>query len=86
VRSRRRRSTSGLLTVGCLAYLSLPWRAPMREPEPERVRIGISMSDLTMDQFMDIEDGWPREPTARRKRNPPPVRDRSALHCTVESV
>jgi phage terminase large subunit len=37
-------------------YLSLSWRAPMREPEPARVPIGISMSNLTMDQFMDIED------------------------------
>jgi hypothetical protein len=30
--------------------------ARRREPEPEKVPIGISMSDLTMDQFMDIED------------------------------
>jgi hypothetical protein len=37
-------------------YLSLSWRAPMRDPEKEKVPIGISMSDLTMDQFMDIED------------------------------
>lgn len=37
-------------------YLSLSRRAPMREPEPEKVPIGMSMSNLTMDQFMDIED------------------------------
>jgi phage terminase large subunit len=37
-------------------YLSLSWRAPMRELEPAKVPIGISMSNLTMDQFMDIED------------------------------
>jgi hypothetical protein len=28
----------------------------MREPEPAKVPIGISMSDLTVDQFMDLED------------------------------
>jgi phage terminase large subunit len=37
-------------------YLSLSWRAPMREPEPAKVPIGISLPDMTMDQFMDIED------------------------------
>jgi hypothetical protein len=40
--------------------LSLSWRAPMREPEPEKVPIGIPLPDLTMDQFMDLEDGWSR--------------------------
>jgi hypothetical protein len=39
-------------------YLSLSWRSPMREPEPEKVPIGIPLPDITMDQFMDIEDGW----------------------------
>ena len=39
-------------------YLSLSWRAPMREPEEEKVPIGLPLPDLTMDQFMDIEDGW----------------------------
>jgi phage terminase large subunit len=39
-------------------YLSLSWRAPMREPEPAKVPIGISVSNLTMDQFMDLEDSW----------------------------
>jgi phage terminase large subunit len=39
-------------------YLSLAWRAPMREPELEKMPIGIPLPDMTMDQFMDIEDGW----------------------------
>ena len=39
-------------------YLSISWRAPMREPEEEKVPIGIPLPDMTMDQFMDIEDGW----------------------------
>ena len=39
-------------------YLSLSWRAPMREPEEEKVPIGLPLPDLTMDQFMDIEDCW----------------------------
>ena len=38
--------------------LSLSWRAPMRKPELEKVPIGIPPSDMTMDQFMDLEDGW----------------------------
>jgi len=39
--------------------LSLSWRAPMREAEKEeKVPIGIPLPDLTMDEFMDIEDGW----------------------------
>lgn len=42
--------------AGAVHYLSLSWRSPMREPEPERVPIGIPLPDLTMDQFMDIED------------------------------
>ena len=33
-------------------------KARSAEPEPEKVPIGISLPDLTMDQFMDIEDGW----------------------------
>src|ERR1700722_7877508 len=37
-------------------YLSLSWRAPMREPEEEKAPIGIPLSDLSFDQFMDIED------------------------------
>ena len=37
-------------------YLSLSWRAPMREPEPEKVPIGLPLPDMTMDQFMDLED------------------------------
>jgi phage terminase large subunit len=39
-------------------YLSLSWRAPMREPGPAKVPIGIPLPDMTMDQFMDPEDGW----------------------------
>ena len=39
--------------------LSLSWRAPMREPEKEeKVPVGIPLPDLTMDEFMDVEDGW----------------------------
>ena len=30
----------------------------MREPEEEKVPTGLPLPDLTMDQFMDIEDGW----------------------------
>jgi hypothetical protein len=30
----------------------------MREPEPEKVPIGIPLPDMAMDQFMDLEDGW----------------------------
>jgi hypothetical protein len=36
----------------------------MREPEEEKVSIGIPLSDMTMDQFMDLEDSW----SARRDR------------------
>ena len=39
-------------------YLSLSWRAPMREPEEEKVSIGIPLPNMTMDQFMDLEDSW----------------------------
>ena len=46
--------------------LSLSWRAPMREPEPEKVPIGVSMSDLSFDQFMDIEDSEDRIDKERR--------------------
>jgi hypothetical protein len=45
-------------------YLSLSWRAPMREPEEEKVSIGIPLPNMTMDQFMDLEDSW----SARRDR------------------
>jgi len=30
----------------------------MREPEGEKVPIGIPLPDMTFDQFMDIEDSW----------------------------
>ena len=35
--------------------------APMREPEEKKVPIGLPLLDLTMDQFMDIEDGWSKQ-------------------------
>jgi len=38
--------------------LSLSWRAPMREPEGEKVPIGLPLPDVTMDEFMDIVDSW----------------------------
>ena len=39
--------------------LSLAWRAPMREPTPpEKLPAGIPLPDLTMDEFMDLEDTW----------------------------
>jgi hypothetical protein len=37
-------------------YLSLSWRAPMREPEPEKKPAGIPLPDRTFDQFMELED------------------------------
>ena len=43
-------------------YLSISWRAPMREPEPEQKPAGISLPGLTMDQWMDIEDSPSRRP------------------------
>jgi hypothetical protein len=30
----------------------------MREPEEQKVPIGLPLPNLTMDQFMDIEDSW----------------------------
>ena len=30
----------------------------MRELEEEKVPIGLPLPDMTMDQFMDLEDGW----------------------------
>lgn len=39
-------------------YLSLSWRAPMREPELQKVPVGLPLPDITFDQFMDIEDSW----------------------------
>jgi hypothetical protein len=36
----------------------------MREPEEEKVSIGIPLPDMTMDQFLDLEDSW----SARRDR------------------
>ena len=45
---------------------SLSWRAPMREPEEEKVPIGLPLPDMTMDQFMDIEDSEDRIDKKRR--------------------
>jgi phage terminase large subunit len=39
-------------------YLSLSWRAPMREPEEDKLPIGLALPDMTMDQFMELEDSW----------------------------
>jgi hypothetical protein len=36
----------------------------MREPEEKKVPIGIPLPDMTMDQFMDLEESW----SARRDR------------------
>ena len=41
-----------------LSCLSLSWRAPMREPEEKKLPIGLPLPDITIDQFMDIEDSW----------------------------
>jgi hypothetical protein len=30
----------------------------MRELEEQKVPIGLPLPDLTMDQFMDVEDSW----------------------------
>jgi hypothetical protein len=30
----------------------------MREPEGEKVPIGLPLTDMTMDEFMDIVDSW----------------------------
>ena len=48
----------GIARRGWLRRLSLSWRAPMRELELEKVPIGLPLPDMTMDQFMNIEDGW----------------------------
>jgi hypothetical protein len=36
----------------------------MLEPEEKKLPIGVPLPDITMDQFMDIEDGW----SARQER------------------
>jgi len=43
-------------------YLSISWRAPMREPEPEEKPAGVALPYLTMDQFMEIEDSFSKRP------------------------
>ena len=30
----------------------------MREPELQKVPVGLPLPDITFDQFMDIEDSW----------------------------
>jgi hypothetical protein len=47
-----------------LLPISLSWRVPVREPEEKKLPIGVPLPDITMDQFMDIEDGW----SAREER------------------
>ena len=49
---------SPLLLIAMMDTLSLSWRSPMRESEPEKMLIGIPLPDLMMDQFMDLEDSW----------------------------
>ena len=34
------------------------WRYRHQQPEEEKVPIGLPLPDMTMDQFIDIEDGW----------------------------
>jgi phage terminase large subunit len=41
-------------------YLSLSWRAPMREPVEDKVPVGVPLSGLTMDEFMDFEEDQSR--------------------------
>ncbi len=41
--------------------VSLVRRSPFQasfSPMPESFLIGLPLPDMTMDQFMDIEDGW----------------------------
>jgi hypothetical protein len=39
----------------------------MREPDVEKAPIGIPLSDLSFDQFMDIEDSEDRIDKRRRR-------------------
>jgi hypothetical protein len=39
-------------------YLSLAGRAPMRPAEPPPPPVMVPMNQITMDQFMDLEDDW----------------------------
>ena len=56
----RWQSDSALASDGADGWrcLSLSWRAPMREPEEKKLPIGLPLSDITVDQFMDIENSW----------------------------
>jgi hypothetical protein len=45
----------------------------MREPEEKKAPIGLPLRDITMDQFIDIEDGW----SAQEER----VRPSRVLQC-----
>jgi hypothetical protein len=38
----------------------------MREPEEEKAPIGVALTDLSFDQFMDIEDSEDRIDKKRR--------------------
>jgi hypothetical protein len=37
------------------------WDPSWRAPEEKKVPIGLPLPDITMDHFMDIEDGWARQ-------------------------
>ena len=58
--SRRRPSTTGRLTgrTRGAIFRSPGARRSEQEGEPEKVPIGLPLPDLTMDQFMDLEDSW----------------------------
>lgn len=34
----------------------------MREPEPEQKPAGLSLDQVTMDELMELEDGWSKRP------------------------
>jgi hypothetical protein len=56
--SRRSPSTTGPLTAPTLGATCRSRGAPMRELEEKKAPIGIPRPDLTMDQFIDLEDEW----------------------------
>jgi phage terminase large subunit len=39
-------------------YLSLSWREPMRELEPEKKPAGIPLPSMHFDQLHDLENDW----------------------------
>ena len=44
-------------------YLSIAWRAPMREEKTKELPIGIPIGELSHDEFFGIED----RPTQRQR-------------------